>query len=140
VKNHLYTGSVTNHVRAANPHSSITSRIIKAAIEVHRNLGPGLLESTYQACLRYELAAVGLSFRYEQALPIVYKGVQLEEPYRLDFIVEDCVLIETKSVEALHPIYEAQLLTYLKLTELKVGLLINFNVVLQKDGIKRLVL
>jgi GxxExxY protein len=128
------------HVKPENPCSELTGRIIRAAIEVHKHLGPGLLESTYQACLRYELAASGLAFRQQQALPIIYKEVQLEEPYRLDFIVEDAVILELKSVDALHPIHEAQLLTYLKLTGIHVGLLINFNVAQFKDGIKRMVL
>ncbi|HVT11570.1 MAG TPA: GxxExxY protein [Fimbriimonadaceae bacterium] len=127
-------------VKLENPHSALTSKIIAAAIEVHRHLGPGLLESTYQACLRYELAKSGLAFRQQQLLPIVYKEVQLEEPYKLDFVVEGLVILELKAVESLHPIHEAQLLTYMKLSGLRVGLLINFNVVKLKDGIKRLVL
>jgi GxxExxY protein len=131
---------VIQYIKPENQHSELTSRIIRAAIEIHRHLGPGLLESTYQACLRYELANAGIAFRQQQVLPIVYKDVQLEEPYRLDFIVEEAVILELKSVDALHPIHEAQLLTYMKLTGIQVGLLINFNVVQLKEGIKRMVL
>jgi len=131
---------MSEHVKVANPHSELTSRIIAAAIEVHRHLGPGLLESTYQACLRYELASSGLTFRQQQVLPITYKSIQLDEPYRLDFVVEEAVILELKSVDALHPIHEAQLLTYMKLSGLRVGLLINFNTVKLKEGLRRMVL
>jgi GxxExxY protein len=131
---------MSQYVKPENPHSAITSRILKAAIEVHKQLGPGLLESTYQACMRFELANQGLAFRQQVALPIVYKGVELEEPYRLDFVVEGVVLVELKAVDALHPVHEAQLLTYLKLSEIGVGLLINFNVQVFKDGVQRMIL
>jgi len=106
---------------------------------VHRQLGPGLLESTYQACLARELELRGIQFEYEKPLPLEYKGVRLECGYRIDLIVAGLVIIEIKSVEALAPIHEAQLLTYLKLTGVKIGLLINFNVVVLKSGIRRLV-
>lgn len=115
----------------------LTSQIIGAAMEVHRVLGPGLLESTYQTCLAQELVLRGLSFEQEKPLPVVYKDVKLDCGYRLDFLVEGKVVVELKAVEQIHPVYEAQLITYLKLTGCKVGLLINFNVPVLKDGITR---
>lgn len=113
--------------------------IVDAAIAVHRALGPGLLESVYEICLCHELSKRGLRFQHQLSLPVVYDGVRLEAGLRLDVVVEDCVIIEIKAVEKMIPLYEAQLLTYLKLTECRVGLLINFNVTLLKDGLKRLV-
>lgn len=121
-------------------HEELTSEIIAAAIEVHRCLGPGLLESTYEECLCRELALRGIPFVKQHPLPVKYKGVLLDCGYRLDIVVADTVIIEIKSVEALEPIHEAQLLTYLRLSEKKVGLLINFNVTMLKDGIKRRVM
>ncbi|MGC9396263.1 MAG: GxxExxY protein [Anaerolineae bacterium] len=118
----------------------LTSQIIGAAVEVHRVLGPGLLESAYQTCLAQELMLRGLSFEQEKPLPVVYKDVKLDCGYRLDFLVEGKVVVELKAVEQMHPVYEAQLLTYLKLTRCKVGLLINFNVPVLKDGVVRRVL
>jgi GxxExxY protein len=120
--------------------NKITEAIIGAAIEVHRHLGPGLLESAYQACLARELDLQGLSFEQEKPLPLDYKGVKLDCGYRLDFLVEQSVVVELKTVEALHAIHEAQLLTYLKLTGCKIGLLINFNVPVLKQGLKRMAL
>jgi GxxExxY protein len=120
--------------------NKITEAIIGAAIEVHRHLGPGLLESAYQACLARELDLQGLSFEQEKPLPLDYKGVKLDCGYRLDFLVEQSVVVELKTVEALHAIHEAQLLTYLKLTGCKIGLLINFNVPVLKQGLKRIAL
>jgi GxxExxY protein len=117
----------------------LTGQIIGAAIEVHKQLGPGLLESTYQACLCHELELRGISFECQKPLPLEYKGVNLDCGYRIDLLVAGLVIVEIKSVEALAPIHEAQLLTYLKLTGVKVGLLINFNVVVLKSGIRRLV-
>jgi GxxExxY protein len=117
----------------------LTGQILGAAIEVHKQLGPGLLESTYQACLCHELELLGISFECQKPLPLEYKGIRLECGYRIDLLVADLVIVEIKSVEALAPIHEAQLLTYLKLTGVKVGFLINFNVVVLKDGIRRLV-
>jgi GxxExxY protein len=117
----------------------LTGQIIGAAIEVHKQLGPGLLESTYQACLCHELELRGISFECQKPLPLKYKGIKLECGYRIDLIVAGSVIVEIKSVEALAPIHEAQLLTYLKLTGIKVGFLINFNVVILKEGIRRLV-
>lgn len=117
----------------------LTREIIGAAIEVHRELGPGLLESSYEVCLSRELELRGISFEFEKPLPLEYKGVRLDCGYRLDLLVAGVVIVEVKSVEALAPIHEAQLLTYLKLTGVKVGLLINFNVVVLKAGLRRLV-
>ena len=118
----------------------LTGQIIGAAIEVHRELGPGLLESTYQACLAQEFSMRGLPFQREKPLPVEYKGHQLDCGYRLDFIVDEKVVVELKAVDEIHPVHQAQLLTYLKLTGCKVGLLINFNVPVLKDGITRRVL
>jgi|SRR2546428_182837 len=117
----------------------LTGEIIGAAIEVHRKLGPGLLESTYAACLCRELELRNISFESQKPLPLEYKGVRLDCGYRLDLLVAGQVVVEIKSVEALAPIHEAQLLTYLRLTGVKIGLLINFNVVVLKSGIRRLV-
>ncbi|HEY8747372.1 MAG TPA: GxxExxY protein [Tepidisphaeraceae bacterium] len=118
----------------------ITEAIIAAAIEVHRELGPGLLESSYQHCLRHELNLQNVPLRSELQLPIKYKGIILDCGYRVDLLVMESVVVEVKSVASLDRIHEAQLLTYLRLGGWKVGLLINFNVPLLKDGIKRRVL
>ncbi|MCS6860995.1 MAG: GxxExxY protein [Abditibacteriales bacterium] len=120
--------------------NELTSQIIAAAIEVHSQLGPGLLESTYEECLCHELSLRGLSFKRQQPVSVVYKGIRLECGYRYDILVEDRVIIEVKSVDALAPVHEAQLLTYLRLGGWQVGLLLNFNVVRMKDGIVRRVL
>ena len=114
--------------------------IIGAAVAVHRALGPGLLESTYEACLVYELVQRGLKVEQQKALPVRYRGVYLDCGYRIDLLVEDSVIVELKAVEKLEPIHEAQLLSYLKLSGVKVGLLINFNVEVLKNGLKRRVL
>ena len=119
--------------------NEISSKIICAAIEVHKQLGPGLLESTYETCLAYELKQMGLDVKQQQALPVVYKEVKLDAGYRIDLLIENKVIIEIKSVEALADIHTAQLLTYLKLKDLKLGLLINFNSVRVVDGLKRIV-
>lgn len=119
---------------------ALTEQIIGAAMEVHRQLGPGLMENVYQICLAHELDLRGVKCQREKPLPIAYKGTQLDCGYRLDFLVEDKVVVELKAVEQLLPIHEAQLLTYLKISGCKVGLLINFNVPLLKRGIKRRVL
>jgi GxxExxY protein len=118
---------------------SITRRIIGAAIEVHRRLGPGLLESAYEACLAYELRQVGYKIEQQKPLPIVYKDVKLDCGYRLDLVVEDSVIVEVKAVDQLAPIHEAQLLSYLRLSEMRVGLIINFHVRVLKNGLKRIV-
>jgi GxxExxY protein len=117
----------------------ITHAIIGAAIEVHKNLGPGLLESAYEACLAFELANRSFQVEQQKPLPLLYKKVTLDCGYRLDLLVEGRVIVEIKAVEKINPIYEAQLLSYLKLTKCKVGLLINFNVQKLTDGINRIV-
>ncbi len=118
----------------------LTGQIVGAAIEVHRELGPGLLESAYQACLAREFALRHIPFEREKPLPVEYKGVRIDCGYRLDFVVGDKVIVEVKAVDEIHPVHEAQLLTYLRLTGYPVGLLINFNVLVLKDGIRRRVL
>jgi GxxExxY protein len=117
---------------------SLTKLIIACAMTVHAQLGPGFLEAVYRACLWLELKAHGLHVEKERTIPLVYRGVRMDAVYRLDFIVEKSVLVEAKSVQALAPIDRAQVINYLKLTGLPVGLLINFNVPLLKDGIRRL--
>ena len=117
----------------------ITDLIIRASIVVHRNLGPGLLESTYQTCLAYELLHRNLRVERQKPVPITYDGLRLDAGYRVDLLVEDLVIVELKSVARLEPIHIAQVLTYLKLSGYSVGLLLNFNVELMKDGIRRLV-
>jgi len=124
-----------------NPHiNHLTYEIIGAAIEVHKELGPGLLESSYRECLCRELVLRDIRFKREKPLPLEYKGIRLGCGYRTDIVVEDLVVVECKSVEALAPIHDAQLLTYLRLGGWKVGLLLNFNVVVLKDGIHRRIL
>jgi GxxExxY protein len=118
---------------------ALTEAIIGAAIEVHRHLGPGLLESTYRRCLAHELTLRGLNVEVEKELPVDYKGVRIDCGYRIDMRVNGLVLLELKAVEKFHPIHEAQLLSYMKLSGCKVGLLINFNVRLLTEGVKRIV-
>jgi GxxExxY protein len=120
--------------------SELTGEIIGAAIAVHRELGPGLLESVYEMCLAFEFEARGLNFERQVELPVVYRGHCLDCGYRLDMVVEGSVLLELKSAANLEPIHEAQLLTYLRLSGLRLGLLINFNVPVLKQGIRRRVL
>ena len=117
----------------------ITESIIGAAIEVHRALGPGLLESAYEECLTFELMQRGLKVEQQKPLPVVYREVKLDCGYRLDLLVEEAVIVEVKAVDRLAPIHQAQLLSYLRLSGCKVGLLINFNVKVLKDGIRRVV-
>ena len=117
----------------------ITETIIGAAIEVHRALGPGLLESAYEACLTFELAQRGLKVERQKPLPVVYREVKLDCGYRLDLLVEEAVIVEVKAIDRLAPIHQAQLLSYLRLSGCKVGLLINFNVKMLKNGIRRVV-
>ncbi len=117
----------------------ITGEIIGAAIEVHREIGAGLLESAYEQCLCHELSLRGMNFQRQVDLPVVYKGVRLDCGYRMDVVVEDTVVVELKTVDKLLPIHEAQLLTYLKLYHRQLGLLLNFNVAVLKDGLKRIV-
>ena len=120
--------------------NEITERIIVAAIEVHRVLGPGLLESAYEECLCHDLTLSGISFERQRPLPVEYKGIQLECGYRFDLLVENAVVVEIKAVSAIEPIHEAQLLTYLRIGGWKVGLLINFNGPVLKSGIRRRIL
>ncbi|MGV3557897.1 GxxExxY protein [Larkinella arboricola] len=117
--------------------SKLSYQIIRGAIEVHRALGPGLLESAYQECLHYELSEYGLYVEREKPMPIVYKEVRLNHGYRMDLLVEGRIVVETKTVEALTDVHFAQLLTYLKLGQFRLGLLINFHVTLLKEGVSR---
>lgn len=125
--------------RETGLHAEITERIIGCAIEVHRELGPGLLESAYERALCVELRAVGLRFERQTPVLLRYKGLEIGE-YRLDLLVENAVVVEVKSVDRLDPIHEAQVLTYLRLTQKRVGLLINFHSAVLKAGLKRIVL
>ena len=113
--------------------------VLDAAYKVHTALGPGLLESVYETCTAFELTESGLRVMVQAGLPVTYRGIKMDAGLRPDMIVEDCVIVEFKSVETMHPIYNAQLITYLKLTGIRLGFLINFNVVHLKDGIKRIV-
>ena len=119
--------------------NKLSSRIIGAAIEVHKALGPGLLESAYEECICYELSIGGLSLERQKPLAVQYKGINLDCGYRLDVVVEDAIILELKSCEKIEPIHKAQLLTYLKLSSIKLGLLLNFNVTLMREGIVRIV-
>ncbi|MEZ5344794.1 MAG: GxxExxY protein [Pyrinomonadaceae bacterium] len=118
--------------------NKISEKIIGGAISVHKALGPGLLESTYEVCLIHELSKEGLKVQSQLALPVVYDGIKLDAGYRIDLLVENSVIVELKAIDSLLPIHEAQLISYLKLSEMKLGLLINFNVKLLKNGVKRL--
>jgi GxxExxY protein len=119
--------------------NQITEKIIGCAIEVHRNLGPGLLESAYEECLAFEILNSGLKVVRQQPVPVVYKNIKLDCGYRIDLLIEDKVIIELKTVESINPVHEAQILTYMKFSNKSIGLLINFNVTLLKNGIKRFV-
>jgi GxxExxY protein len=130
----------TEDTEVRNKLNDLTKAVIGAAIEVHRALGPGLLESAYEICLCRELSLRDIQFQRQLPIPLEYKGVQLDCGYRSDIIVEEILLLELKAVDALLPIHEAQLLSYLKLTGLNIGLLINFNVEVLKDGIRRRIL
>ena len=119
--------------------NEITGEIIGCCIEIHKELGPGLLESAYEECLAYELSNAGLYFERQKALPVRYKEIQIEYGYRMDFIVENHVVVELKSVEVLNNVHTAQILTYMRFSEMNAGLLINFNVSVLKNGIKRFI-
>jgi len=125
--------------REDNSNDPLSAKIIGAAIEVHRNLGPGLLESTYQKCIEYELRELGLTYQRQLILPLRYKDMELNDAYKLDLVVESQVIVELKAVEQILWLHEAQLLTYLKLSGIHRGLLLNFNVPLLKEGIKRMI-
>ncbi|MHC4632218.1 MAG: GxxExxY protein [Planctomycetota bacterium] len=118
----------------------LSNRVIGCALEVHRTLGPGLLESTYEQCLGHELSQSGIGFKLQWPLPVKYKGIKLDCGYRVDLFVDDELIVELKSVDKITELHRAQLLTYMKLSEVKVGLLINFNVEILKTGIERFVL
>ena len=135
-----FTTTEVTEITEKKDNSTLTGKIIGAAIEVHRALGPGLLESAYEACLTYELRLRGLKVESQKPLPLIYKNVMLECGYRLDIVVENQVIIEIKTVNSIAPIHEAQLFSYLKLSNCKIGLLINFNVIVLKDGIRRMML
>jgi GxxExxY protein len=132
-------GDMDVNLLAKYPEADLSSRVILAAIEVHRHLGPGLLESAYSACLCRELETLGIIFDRERALPVTYKGLGLDCGYRMDLVIEDRLVLELKCADKILPIHEAQLLTYLKLSGIKAGLILNFNCKLMKDGIKRMV-
>lgn len=117
----------------------VATQIVDACVQVHRELGPGLLESTYQVCLAHELRTRELEVRCEVMLPVQYSGIQIEAGYRIDMLIADCVVIENKALSSLLPIHEAQLLTYLKLSGFRLGFLVNWNVPLIRNGIKRMV-
>lgn len=119
--------------------NELSSRIIGAAIEVHKTLGPGLLESAYEECLSHEFISRNFSFDRQKSLPLMYKGKKLDCGYRLDMVVENAIILELKSCEMIEPIHKAQLLTYLKLSGLHLGLILNFNTTLMRDGIVRIV-
>ena len=135
----MQNGTINRRDAETQGFNELTERVIGACIEIHRALGPGLLESAYEECLCYELSQAGIKFERQKALPVHYKDVKLDCGYRLDLVVEEKIIIELKAVESLLPIHEAQLLTYLKLSGITLGLLINFNVAMLKHGIKRIV-
>ncbi len=118
----------------------LSNRVIGCAIEVHQHLGPGLLESAYEQCMAHELSQAGIAFKMQPELPVEYKGLNLDCGYRIDLLIEESLIVELKSVAALLPIHDAQILTYMKLARIRVGLLMNFNVTRLKDGLKRFVL
>jgi GxxExxY protein len=130
---------VAHEALAMERANELSRGIIGAAIEVHRSLGPGLLESTYEACLCHKLAAQGIPFERQAPLPVIYKGLNIDCAYKIDLKVGGLVIVELKAVEKVERIHEAQLMTYLRLSNLWLGLLMNFNVLVLKDGIKRLV-
>ena len=119
--------------------NKLSEVVIGASIEVHRELGPGLLESAYEACLAHELTSRGIAFERQKGFPVRYKDLEIKLGYRIDLLVEDSLIVELKAVEKVEPVHKAQLLSYLRLTDRKLGLLINFNVKLLKSGIKRIV-
>lgn len=134
----MQNGTINRRDAETLSFNELTERVIGACIEIHRSLGPGLLESAYEECLCYELSRAGIKFERQKPLPVQYKEVNLECGYRLDLVVEQKLIVELKAVDEIAPIHEAQLLTYLKLSRLTLGLLINFNVPVLKAGIKRI--
>ena len=129
-----------SYIPLPNETEEIASKIIDAAIAIHRTLGPGLLERVYEVCLCHELEKRNLKFERQVNVPIVYDGISFEEGYRIDILVEDQIIIELKAVENYHPVWKAQVLSYLKVTGKRLGLIINFNVPLLKDGLHRVIL
>jgi GxxExxY protein len=123
---------------ALDDDNALSRRVIGCAIEVHRHLGPGLLESTYEDCLCHELSLAGIAHARQVALPVIYKGVTMAAAYRLDLLVDNRLILEIKSVDRLMPVHEAQMLTYLRMSGMRLGLLMNFNHAVLKDGIKRM--
>ena len=119
--------------------NEISEKVIGLAINVHKELGPGMLEGAYEACLQYELMRAGLKVETQLKLPLIYQGVKIDAGYRIDMLVEDSVILELKAIERLLPVHEAQLLSYLRMSNLKLGLLTNFNQKLLRDGIRRVV-
>jgi len=135
-----HEGTKTQREAISEELNELSRQIVDAVFQVHRTLGPGLLESVYEACLCHELKKRGIAFKSQVALPVVYDGVEIEAGFRIDIWVEDRLVVELKAVDELHDIHAAQLLTYLRLTGNRLGLLINFNVPVIKQGIKRIVL
>jgi len=119
--------------------NEIAKIVFESGLQIHKTLGPGLLESAYEECLYFDLVNAGLEVEKQKSLPLIYKEIKLDMGYRVDFLIENKVIVEIKSIETLHPIHTAQVLTYLKLSECKLALLINFNVSLFKDGVKRII-
>ncbi len=120
--------------------NEIARIVFESGLQIHKVLGPGLLESAYEECLYFDLVNAGLKVKKQKSLPLIYKEIKLDAGYRVDFLIENKVIVEIKSIETLHPIHTAQVLTYLKLSECKLALLINFNVSLFKEGVKRIIL
>jgi len=118
----------------------LAAKIYNAALKVHRKLGPGLLERVYEACLFHELIKLGLSVQRQINVPIVYDGIEFEEGYRIDLLVEDTIIVELKATENYHPVWQAQVLSYLKITGKRLGMIMNFNVPLLKDGVQRVII
>ena len=126
-------------MRSRDELNEISGRIIEFSIKVHKALGPGMLEGAYEICLMHELAQHGFQVQSQLTLPIVYDGVRLDAGYRIDLVVEECVIVELKAIDRLMPVHEAQLPSYLRMSDLRLGLLINFNVKLLRDGVRRVV-
>ncbi|MFN0081608.1 MAG: GxxExxY protein [Ferruginibacter sp.] len=120
--------------------NEIARIVFESGLQIHKTLGPGLLESAYEECLYFDLVNAGLKVEKQKGLPLIYKEIKLDAGYRVDFLIDNKVIVEVKAIETLHPIHTAQVLTYLKLSECKLALLINFNVSLFKDGVKRIIL
>lgn len=138
--NETFTTENTENTEGNSRLNTLSERIIGCAIEVHRHLGPGLLESAYEACFVHELELAKIPVTKQQIIPLIYKGMQLDYGYRLDVVVDDTIICELKAIDRIEPIHQAQLLSYLKLTNKRLGLIINFNVKVLRNGIKRVIL